>query len=261
MEKQFYLTDNEGNKIDDLEKFFADNPELKDNFNSLELYENPFEHYKFLLRNGNIKTGIENFYYSKIKEIESRQNKDSFKEYLIKEKEILDFLKDEFEARINLKSGIETEIKFAFSRAKQLQKIIDKHLKDLETPKPKNYTIQNGHTATILNSFDLEGFNSLLFEKSDLMQWECLFNTQKLNIPIKLKEDVTLKDLSYFLEELSKKYSFNYAYQKCLETIGAFLFEREIVISSQLSGAKQDSKNALAPLKDKIDSLFSKEIK
>ena len=107
----------------------------------------------------------------------------------------------------------------------------------------------------------MDGVNSILFEKSNLKQWECLFNTQKLKNPIKLKEDVTLKDLSYFLEKLSEKYSFSYAYRKCLETIGAFWFERKIVISSQLSGAKQDSKNAIAPLKNKIDSFFSKEIK
>lgn len=256
-EQKFYLTDNEGNKIDDLEKFFADNPELKDKFNSLELYGNPFEFLKFRLLNGDIKTIIEHFYYSKIKEIESRQSKDNFKEYLIKQKEFLDFLKDEFEARIELNSGIESEIKFAFSRAKQLKKIIEKHLKHLVTKKNESPKILafNDNVEGGLDDIEiiLKDINDLLFDGSTSSQWEQLLRGKKLDNPIVISNGVTIKDVKYFIKSLRNKTLKGRIYED-LGRLNVFIFEGKILTGKQMQKVDESTD---AKLKNQIDNIIS----
>ena len=100
------------------------NPKLKDKFPTLELYESHSIFYNFRLLNGDIKTIIEYLYCSKIKEIENHQNKDNFKEYLIKQREFLEFLKEILKSQLSLNSNLKSEIKFAIARIKQLQNII-----------------------------------------------------------------------------------------------------------------------------------------
>ena len=254
-EQKFYLTDNEGNKIDDLEKFFADNPELKDNFNSLELYGNPFEYYKFLLRNGNIKTGIEHFYYSKLKEIDSRQNKDNFKEYLIKEKEILDFLKDELKAQLHLNSDLESEINFAIARLEQLQNIIDFTLKKSGTIKPNNNKILafNNDLEGCLDDMEiiLSDINKLLFDESTIEQWKQLLRGEVLENPIVIKKSIKMEEFKHFIDKIIK--GRNYPE---LQNNKVFLWKGEILTQKKIINYHKMKTDGLKPDIDKILSAL-----
>lgn len=260
-EQKFYLTDNEGNKIDDLEKFFADNPELKGNFNSLELYGNPFEYLKFRLLNGNIKTGIEHFYYSKLKEIDSQNHNENFKEYLVKEKGIINLLKLELNAQLHLKSDLESEIKFAIARLEQLQNIIDFTLKKLETIKPKNNKILafNNDLEGGLDGIEiiLEGINKLLFDESTIEQWEKVLKGKVLENPIVIKNSVKMEEFKHFIDQLKTEYQIlkgrNYTE---LERNKVFLWNGEILTQKKITNYFKMKTDGLKPDIDKILSAL-----
>ena len=270
MKKELGFKDSDGNISKDENRFiqeYADflknNPEKLERLNELkrrnkkyeDLQYKPLEGLEFVLQHGEFKQGVEFWQRNELKEIESKAND---KNVLVERKKALKMLLPKIKKEINLYPEIKENFEFWILSIEDLQNMIDVYLNALETTKPKNNNIYNGHTPTILKSFNLKGVNSLLFEKSDLNQWESVFNTKKLNRPIKLKEGVTLKDLRYFIDELSDKFTFNKQRFKLLETIEAFsTFNGKIVLQSQYIDAKKDIKNAIAPLKNEIDKLFN----
>ena len=271
MESKYSIEDSQGNKNDidrvlkECEDFWKKNPEKLERLNELkqrnkkfeDLQYKPFEGLEFVLQHGEFKQACEFWFRSELKEIESKGNDKNYFEFLTGRKKALKMLIPKIKKEINLYPQIKENFEFWILSIEDLQNMIDVYLNALETTKPKNNNIYNGHTPTILKSFNLKGVNSLLFEKSDLNQWESVFNAKKLNRPIKLKEGVTLKDLRYFIDELSDKFSFNKQRFKLLETIEAFSFNGKTVSQSQYIDAKKDIKNAIAPLKYEIDNLFN----
>ena len=272
MKKEFGFIDSDGNISNDENRFiqeYADfwkkHPEKLERLNELkrrnkkyeDLQYKPFEGLEFALQHGEFKQACEFWFRSELKEIESKGNDKNYFEFLTGRKKALKMLIPKIKKEINLYPEIKENFEFWILSIEDLQNMIDVYLNALETSKPKNNNIYNGHTPTILKSFNLKGVNSLLFDKSDLNQWESVFNAKKLNRPIKLKEGVTLKDLRYFIDELSDKFSFNKQRFKLLETIEAFSFNGKTVSQSQYIDAKKDIKNAIAPLKNEIDNLIN----
>ncbi len=270
MKKELGFKDSDGNISKDENRFiqeYADflknNPEKLERLNELkrrnkkyeDLQYKPLEGLEFVLQHGEFKQGVEFWQRNELKEIESKAND---KNVLVERKKALKMLLPKIKKEINLYPETKESFEFWILSIEDLQNMIDVYLNVLDTKKPKNNNLFNGHTPTILKGFNLKGVNLLLFEKSDLKQWEDVFSTQKLNRPIKLKEGVTLKDLRYFIDELSDKFTFNKQRFKLLETIEAFsTFNGKIVLQSQYIDAKKDIKNAIAPLKNEIDKLFN----
>lgn len=101
--------------------------------------------------------------------------------------------------------------------------------------------------------------NNLLFENSNLYQWECFLNCEPLPEPIKLKEKTSIKDLRYFLDKLVKAEVIDSKYLTPIEKIRAFEYHHNIYITAKkLKDANQDLKRAESKIKSEIDRIFKR---
>ena len=98
--------------------------------------------------------------------------------------------------------------------------------------------------------------NNLLFENSNLYQWECLLNCDTLPEPIKLREKTNIKDLRYFLDGLVKAEIIKKTYLTLIENIKAFIYNDKYITAGQLSDANQDLKEAESRIKTEINNIF-----
>lgn len=100
--------------------------------------------------------------------------------------------------------------------------------------------------------------NNLLFENSNLYQWECFLNCEALPEPIKLKEKTSIKDLRYFLDNLVKAEVIDSKYLTTIEKIRAFEYHNIYITAKKLKDANQDLKRAESKIKSEIDQIFKR---
>jgi hypothetical protein len=260
MENEFYFTDSNGNKIDDFKKFFAENPEIFDKFKKLNLRENPFEKYEWLIRYGCFKTAIEYFYRECLENLEKNKERANVKDLLINQ-----FAPErmiyEFERLQYLHPELQSDIGFAISTMKSLQNAIGIHLKVLEQKKVtkqkeviKILAFKNDVTESLSYlEIILDNINSVLFENSIIQDWEQLLQGIVLENPIVIKDNVTIKDLKYFITSLQRKILKGRIYTD-LENINAFIYKGSKLRAKQI----QKVDDTIEPkLKDKIDKIIS----
>ena len=145
---------------------------------------------------------------------------------------------------------------------KKLRNDIDKAItpetstKENKSPKKKYlYKIDFENSKQYIQII-FNDINNLLFENSNLYQWECLLNCDTLPEPIKLREKTNIKDLRYFLDRLVKAEIINKTYLTLIENIKAFIYNDKYITAGQLRDANQDLKKAESRIKTEINNIF-----
>lgn len=153
----------------------------------------------------------------------------------------------------------------------QNQKVLKKLRNDIDKAiSPETSTKENKSTQKkYLYKIDFEvskqyiqiifdDINKLLFDSSNLYQWECILNCEPLPDPIKLKENTSIKDLRYFLDRLAKAEVIDSKYLTPVEEIKAFEFHNIYITAKKLKDANQDLKRAESKIKTEIDQIFKR---
>ena len=277
MENKFSFIDNDGNLSEDENKFiqeytyfFANNPDkleqLKEAEQRSKEYENlqyrKLEALEFALQHGDFKQGIEFWFRSQIKKIESKKNDTDYFDFLTRKKTGLKRLIIELKKQINLYPDTKERNEFWILSIKGFQNEINTELKRLKgTKKQKGIAkIGVGEITLLLTLMEdiLEKINALLFDNSNLSQWEFILNSIEPPTPIKVKAEITLKDLRYFFDKLAEHEIFIRQYLTPLSNINAFLFKGNTIKYNQLTQAKKDFKNAIPPHQTEIDIIFKR---
>lgn len=140
--------------------------------------------------------------------------------------------------------------------------IIDDELNRLESEKRKGATVTepkvlafNNEVSDSLDNFEIiiTDINKLLFENSDIRQWENLLKGNVLENSIVISEKVTIKDFKYFIKSLQKKVLKGNVYTD-LERLNAFLFKGEKLKAVQIQKVNEDTE---PKLKNEIDEIIS----
>ncbi len=102
----------------------------------------------------------------------------------------------------------------------------------------------------------LPKLNNLLFDNSNVEQWETLLNGNTLREPIIIKKGVKIVDVRYFFTGLEGKYLIVSAYSMSFERQKALSYESNILKGRQLNEAKKAIYPKLKPDIDKLLELF-----
>lgn len=277
MKKGFGFIDSDGNLSNDENRFLKEyecfcknNPEKLEQLKKLEQgskkYENlqyrELEAFEFALQHGEFKQGCEFWYRSEIKEIESKQNDKNYFEFLKERKMALKLLIPNIKQQINLYPETKENLEFLLFSIENLQNIIDAFLERLEKEKSKGRTISTpkilAFKDNVIDSLDdfeiiIDDINKVLFENSDIRQWEKLLKGNSLESPIVIGEKVTIKDFKYFIKSLQKKVLKGNIYTD-LERLNAFLFRGTKLKAVQIQKVNDDTE---PKLKNEIDEIIS----
>lgn len=276
MKKEFEFIDSDGNKSNDknrflkeYEDFWKNNPEKLEQLNEAkqrsEKYNNlqyrELEAFEFVLQQGEFKQGCEFWFRSELKEIENKGNDKNYFEFLEKRKKALKMLIPKIKKDINLYPETKENFEFWILSIEDLQNIIDANLEHLVREKKKGGTISkpkilafNNEVIDALDNFEIiiTDINKLIFENSDIQQWENLLKGNVLENPIIIKEKVTIKDFKYLIKSLQKKILKGNIYTD-FERQNTFLYKGEILKAKQIQKAND---NIEPKLKDKIDEII-----
>jgi len=264
--------DNEERLKKEFEEYKKNNPEKVEQVKNilrkekeLEIFEDyPFEKNLWILEHGEFKTAIEFFYRKELLELDQHKDEEDYIERLSKRKDVYRLMAQNFKRDKALDFKVSNNFEFAIETFETLHDTIDFYLKQLERNKPKGKSkvnkIANGDVRTVLKWINdiLPKINNLLFENSILEQWEQILNLEKLETPIQVKKDITLKDIRYFFDKLKEDDFIIPNYLTALISIEAILFNNQILKYSQLIDAKKDIKNAVPPHQLEIDRIFRK---
>lgn len=172
---------------------------------------------------------------------------------------------------LNELESLEYQKEYFKKKSNESQKILKKLRNDIDKAiSPEISTKENKSTKKkYLYKIDFEiskqyiqiifdDINKLLFDSSNLYQWECILNYEPLPDPIKLKENTSIKDLRYFLDRLAKAEVIDSKYLTSVEEIKAFEYHNIYITAKKLKDANQDLKRAESKIKTEIDQIFKR---
>lgn len=277
MKKEFGFIDSDGNISNDENRFiqeYADfwkkHPEKLERLNELkrlnkkfeDLQYKPFEGLEFALQHGEFKQACEFWFRSELKKIESKGNDENYFEFLTGRKKALKMLIPIIKKEINLYPETKENFKFWILSIKNLKNVIEAFLEHLSREKRNSQTIVkqkilafNNEVVDGLDSFEIiiTDINKLLFENSDISQWENLLKGNALENPIIIGKKATIKDFKYFIKSLQNKVLKGNIYTD-LERLNAFLFKGTKLKAVQIQKVNEDTE---PKLKNEIDEIIS----
>lgn len=268
MESEYFLTDKNGQRIDNLQKYYDENPEIlkkhiqrlneNNNWEPSESLFNP-EKVKLLIEIhdvGVFRKACEKFYLDWLNEINTRSANENF---LLEQKEKAQDFIDESKIEIAYRPDnvvIMENGNYLIATMESLQNKTNRFLSRLEREKAQSNTNgvntkKSGENRVLaFNNIEdtlfeiekiLEPMNEFLFESSDIKQWKKLLKGEKLTEPIILKKGITHGDIKYFLDEVQRKGIWRAIYAT-IEDIKAFWYGGRILTAKQISGAKTSEK-------------------
>lgn len=239
MENEIILTDKNGQRIDDLQKYYDDNPEILkrhiEKLNKNKKWEpseslfNP-ENVKLLIEVhevGVFRKTFKSFYLNWLNEIQTHSKN---KNFLLEQKEKAQRFIDDSNNEIAYRPDnlmIKKNGKYVISTMKSLQNEIDTFLSRLEREKAQSNTnvVNGGKSAkkrilafnnggndeeNVNDAMDnikiiLDKINELLFVDSTPKQWEQLLKGDVLEMPIVIKDTILMEDFKHFIDKAKKE--------------------------------------------------------
>ncbi len=289
MENEFYFTDNNGQRIEDFNKYFDENPEMLqkqieilNQRRKIGLSDNPFDPATIkeqveVSEVGVFRKYFKEFYYFCLKDI---QNNSKNKTFLLEKIEFAQNLIDESNIEIRYRPEnirIIENLNFVIAVMQALQNRINIELSrlerengkdgkmDIETDKRKKRAVSVcvGNVEMNKPTFEkmLPKMNELFFDNSIIDQWECIIKNANPTPPIKIKKNTSLIDLRLFFDLLSENEIFESGYLTPLIKLNAFFLtdpkHNKILEYDQLTQAKKEINKKNIKPKFTIDSFLA----
>jgi len=287
MENEIILTDKNGQRIDDLQKYYDDNPEILkrhiEKLNENKKWEpseslfNP-ENVKLLIEVhevGVFRKTFKSFYLNWLNEIQTHSKN---KNFLLEQKEKAQRFIDDSNNEIAYRPDnlmIKKNGKYVINTMKSLQNEIGAFLSRLEREKAQSNTnggkgdespekdnlACNNNVESALKKVELilDDINDLIFGASTPKQWEQVLNNETPKTPIIAKGNITIKDVVYLFEKLCDVGVFRIQYKTDLADIKAFKIRGKFIKSqTQLTTALSGCRKKQPQFKKQLDKIFSK---
>lgn len=284
MESEYFLTDKNGQRIDNLQKYYDENPEIlkkhierlneNNNWEPSESLFNP-EKVKLLIEIhdvGVFRKACEKFYLDWLNEINTHSANENF---LLEQKEKAQDFIDESKIEIAYRPDnvvIMENGNYLISTMESLQNKINRFLSRLERERAKGNptggrTKKRGENRILAYNNNIENalkkielilkdVNTLLFENSTSDQWKQILNLETLTTPIIVKNGIALNGLSKFFEALSIIGVFEKQWQTKLSLLNAFKHTTEYVTADQFKRALNDGKSNGTKIDRDLEIIF-----
>lgn len=289
MESEYFLTDKNGQRIDNLQKYYDENPEilkkhierLNEN-NNLEPSESLFnpEKVKLLIEVhevGVFRKAFKSFYLNWLNEIHAHSENEKF---LLEQKEKAQDFIDESNNEIIYRPDnliIKKNGKYVITTMESVQNKISQFLSRLEREKAKGDPKRDGGEKANKRAVNvcvgnvemnkptfqkmLTKMNELFFDNSEIDQWESIIKNASPTQPIRVKKTTSIVDLRLFFDLLSENEIFESEYLTPLINLKAFFLDNpkqnKILEYDQLKQAKKYINKRKIKPKFSIDDFFS----